>query len=109
MHYHTRWFHKFSLLNIHLGVSVYTCIFKIDIWNRKKSSLSYYPITDIDECQPVPCVHGNCIDDINSYSCSCEIGYTGDNCEIGKYNHELLYYVCRLNIKQLAMKKQYMI
>ena len=37
--------------------------------------------TDIDECELVPCVHGNCSDSINSYICHCNPGYTGINCE----------------------------
>ena len=47
---------------------------------------TYYPkITDIDECASNPCQNGGtCNDNINSYTCSCIPGYTGNNCEIGK-------------------------
>ena len=40
---------------------------------------------DIDECSPNPCKNGGtCTDGLNSYSCSCQVGYEGDNCEISK-------------------------
>lgn len=39
--------------------------------------------TDIDECASSPCVHGTCADHINGYTCSCEPGYTGGNCQVG--------------------------
>lgn len=37
---------------------------------------------DIDECFPSPCLHGECADGVNSYSCSCDAGYEGTNCDI---------------------------
>ena len=37
-------------------------------------------LTDINECEPNPCVYGNCTDLINNYSCSCDPGYNGRNC-----------------------------
>ncbi|KAI8493268.1 hypothetical protein Bbelb_292720 [Branchiostoma belcheri] len=35
---------------------------------------------DIDECLSSPCAHGTCIDGVASYTCSCENGWTGNNC-----------------------------
>ncbi|XP_052766623.1 neurogenic locus Notch protein-like [Mya arenaria] len=35
---------------------------------------------EINECDPVPCVHGSCTDLVNGYSCTCEPGYEGFNC-----------------------------
>ncbi|XP_059145463.1 delta and Notch-like epidermal growth factor-related receptor, partial [Physella acuta] len=35
---------------------------------------------DINECEPSPCVHGQCVDQRNGYLCLCEPGYHGDNC-----------------------------
>jgi hypothetical protein len=41
-------------------------------------------IIDIDECLSSPCQHGTCHDLPNAYRCTCDHGYTGTNCEIGK-------------------------
>nr|XP_054763104.1 exoglucanase A-like [Lytechinus pictus] len=38
--------------------------------------------TDINECSSDPCRNGGtCIDGINSYTCSCRTGYTGNICD----------------------------
>ncbi|XP_072043967.1 uncharacterized protein [Amphiura filiformis] len=38
---------------------------------------------DIDECTSSPCMNdGTCETDVNSYSCRCATGYTGDTCQI---------------------------
>ena len=40
---------------------------------------------DIDECANTPCAHGGtCNDGINTYSCTCVLGYKGSDCEVGK-------------------------
>ena len=41
-------------------------------------------ILDINECSNNPCIHGKCIDGINSYECECQPGYRGKNCEESK-------------------------
>lgn len=46
----------------------------------------YYQVSDIGECVSSPCVHGTCTDQLNSYTCQCQPGYTGTNCDIGKVN-----------------------
>ena len=42
-------------------------------------------IVDINECSSEPCVYGDCTDAVNDYTCSCDAGYTGKNCDIGKF------------------------
>ena len=39
---------------------------------------------DINECQPDPCVNGNCTDQINGYICTCNAGYSGKHCSTSK-------------------------
>merc|ERR1711881_630458 len=36
---------------------------------------------DIDDCSPDPCTHGTCTDGVDSYTCACENGYDGVNCD----------------------------
>lgn len=45
----------------------------------------YYQFADVDDCDPDPCENAiGCIDDVNDYTCICETGWTGKNCNIGK-------------------------
>ena len=40
---------------------------------------------DVDECQGQSCsLHGTCVDGVNSYTCNCDPGYTGADCETGE-------------------------
>ena len=34
-----------------------------------------------DECQSNPCAYGNCTDKVNEYNCTCQNGFSGQNCE----------------------------
>ena len=39
-------------------------------------------VTDINECSSNPCLNGgSCTDKINGYTCSCQPGYTGAQCQ----------------------------
>ena len=42
------------------------------------------PTSDINECGSSPCVYGTCTDNVNSYTCNCDDGYTGTNCETSR-------------------------
>ena len=46
----------------------------------------WFKFPDEDECSSAPCVNGQCQDGINQYSCICDPGWTGVNCDIGKHN-----------------------
>ncbi|XP_072015046.1 uncharacterized protein [Amphiura filiformis] len=39
------------------------------------------PIQDINDCASVTCGNGLCMDGINQYTCVCDQGWTGTNCE----------------------------
>ena len=41
-------------------------------------------VPDINECLQSPCVHGQCSNTLGSYTCTCEPGWTGVNCQTGK-------------------------
>ena len=44
-------------------------------------------VSDIDDCSPDPCLNGaTCVDGVNSFTCTCVVGYMGTNCETGKQN-----------------------
>ena len=43
-------------------------------------------VSDIDDCAGYPCgSFGQCTDLIENYTCACAQGYTGNNCETGKF------------------------
>ena len=43
-------------------------------------------ILDIDDCANQPCeISATCKDGVNSYSCVCQTGFTGEKCEIGEH------------------------
>ena len=45
----------------------------------------YYLILDPDDCQPNPCQNdGTCTDGLHSYTCACELGWAGTDCDISK-------------------------
>jgi hypothetical protein len=38
---------------------------------------------NIDECAESPCLNeATCVDGINNYTCACQPGYTGRNCQV---------------------------
>ena len=42
-------------------------------------------ITDIDDCASGPCHNGaTCRDGVDSFTCTCPVGFVGDVCNYGK-------------------------
>jgi hypothetical protein len=37
--------------------------------------------TQINQCNPNPCVNGRCAVSLNTYVCTCNAGFTGKNCD----------------------------
>ena len=49
--------------------------------------VSHDCIPDIDDCVNVTCEHGgHCLDGLASFTCSCQKGYTGQLCELGRFS-----------------------
>ena len=43
-------------------------------------------LADVDDCAGEPCQNGGtCKDGLNDYICMCAVGYTGENCSVGKF------------------------
>jgi len=62
-------------------------------------------VSEVDECQSSPCVHGTCKDHVSSYSCTCDAGYYGDNCELG---NTILFnirhrFINKLHVRELVV------
>ena len=48
-------------------------------------SLLFFLYIDVDDCVNQTCANGgSCVDGVNTYSCNCAAGYTGDHCEDAK-------------------------
>ena len=58
-------------------------IFNINCVVQFRKHLRYIVLTEIDECQSSPCIHGNCSDHLSYYTCDCHAGYTGSHCQTG--------------------------
>ena len=59
----------------------------------KRNSLNWNSyVLDIDDCRPNPCKNdGVCVDHINSFTCNCGHGYTGDDCSISMISYYIFW------------------
>jgi len=39
-------------------------------------------VSEVDDCQSNPCVHGICVDALYTFKCQCESGFTGATCDV---------------------------
>ena len=64
--------------------------------------------SDIDECQSTPCQNGGtCKNQVADYSCDCQNGWTGKNCDVGKtQSQEIGYFRWQNGWKLLIHCKQ---
>lgn len=60
-------------LHLNIIILTYTCLL--------------FSILEINECASHPCQHGTCTDGFNKYTCVCEPGFSGVNCETSNNFH----------------------
>lgn len=66
------------------------CIYNLhyigyNVKHSRYNTVQIFMTTDTDECVSAPCQNGGtCVDQVNSYRCQCEAGYTGPECLTGK-------------------------
>ena len=41
-------------------------------------------VSEVNECDSGPCMHGACTNQLNYYDCTCDAGWTGSHCSQGK-------------------------
>ncbi|XP_041474454.1 neurogenic locus Notch protein-like [Lytechinus variegatus] len=59
-------------------------------WQDKRCTDTYnticqiyrVPVADIDECSSNPCINGVCTDGLGSFTCTCDEGWIGEQCDI---------------------------
>ncbi|XP_065188393.1 uncharacterized protein LOC135819162 [Sycon ciliatum] len=64
---------------LHSGV--YYCVVS-NTHGRAVSTMANISIQDINECGSNPCMNGQCTPGIAQYTCQCDAGWRGSNCEI---------------------------
>ncbi len=59
------------------------CVRLLDAPSPEMLALDF---SDVDECAGVSCFNGGtCVDLVDDWECVCEVGYTGVQCQTGKY------------------------
>ncbi|XP_078581452.1 laminin subunit gamma-3-like [Branchiostoma floridae x Branchiostoma japonicum] len=76
------WWSDGSACGMKYNTDKWWCVTGADVNNL------YALCADLNECEPSPCVHGTCTDDIGGYTCTCENGWEGINCDLTSFNGE---------------------
>jgi EGF-like domain len=59
--------------------------------------VSYFCLTDINECLNATCQNGaTCVDGVNTFTCTCAAGFTGTLCETGSCRFRLWFRYCAM-------------
>ena len=78
------------------------CTIKCSFISRYSKGIIIFFLSDADECESSPCINGTCIDQLNSFHCICQPGFSGKNCEIGNKNYTWNQSGCRYVIDWLV-------
>jgi hypothetical protein len=72
------------MINIHL----YLCITMQNVVDRINFNETLFPMYYVDEenCLADVCQHGTCTDGVDTFTCVCDAGWDGENCDRSKWN-----------------------
>ena len=61
--------------------------------------------SDIDDCAVNPCSHGTCQDELNDFTCNCDSGWEGKQCDKGmmSLNNHLIQNDSQIHITLLLL------
>ena len=80
---------SFGILDVELSLWVASCGLI-----TTGCAIILYGFLDVDECLSEPCENGGtCLDEASRYECQCVDGFRGDNCEIGKLDLMVYWYL----------------
>ena len=71
-----------NLLAVFISVTSYRDVLVCHSQLRRPFENALFCLADVNECDSTPCQNGgSCIDGIDSFTCKCQNGYTGINCQ----------------------------
>lgn len=69
--------------------------------------MKVWTVLDVNDCETEQCSFGTCADRVDSFSCSCNPGYTGVRCDTGNKAFALLYLLNILYTEALGLSQHY--